>query len=204
MHLLTTPGRDVREAPNEQPADYRADPEPWPLGPLTDDAPLSARIALGISRNLHAALTEEGLTDRGLATRSGLSHTSIGRILRGEGLPDFRTLLLLEAALQRTLWPTELHTQIPATRGGDTQPGAYPPGHEPAQPVRPVTTAKTRAVLRLWAEGKSHARIAETLGVATRTVGKRLAAVYEALGIPPGESFALGVWWATTDERHLE
>lgn len=56
----------------------------------------------------------------------------------------------------------------------------------------------------LRAIGQSHAEIAQALGIATRTVGKRLAAVYEALGIPPGESFALGVWWASSDERHRE
>ncbi|MEO3976906.1 helix-turn-helix domain-containing protein [Streptomyces sp. CAU 1734] len=204
MHSLTMLGWDVREAPNETPADYRAGPEPWPHSALADDAPLSARIALEISRSLHAALTEAGLTDRGLAERGDLSHTSVGRILRGEGMPDFRTLLLMEAALQRSLWPAELHKVLGEAVEEGLPPGAYPRDREPAEPGRPVTTPKTRAVLRLWATGKSHAEIAEELEIATRTVGKRLASVYEALDIPPGEAFALGVWWATSHENRME
>ncbi|MFI1884864.1 helix-turn-helix transcriptional regulator [Streptomyces jumonjinensis] len=190
----------MREAPDTTPAAYVTGG--WPYGVLASDAPLSARLAQAIARNLENALTEEGLSDRRLAERADLTHPPIGRLLRGEGLPDMRTLLLLEIALQRPLWPAGLHEDFGLLIEEQDTPGVYPPGQEPSRPEKPVTTQDTRAILRLMATGLSHAEIAAELGIATRTVGKRLTPLYDALGISPGDAFRLALWWATSPEQH--
>ncbi|WP_457769618.1 hypothetical protein [Mycobacteroides chelonae] len=50
-------------------------------------------------------MTETGTGQRPLALASGVSHTTIGRILAGAVLCDIGTLAHLEHTLSRPLWP---------------------------------------------------------------------------------------------------
>jgi transcriptional regulator with XRE-family HTH domain len=201
--LTVTAGWDVREAPDETPLSYVAHGA-WPEAVLARDAPPSAHIAQAVARRLRDAMDAEGVSVRALARRVGVTHPTIGRVLNGAGLPDVRTLFLLEVALQRPIWPAaahaeyRLHVESPDTTAA---PGAYPPGQEPAPPRRPMTTTATRAILRGMAAGQTHASIADELGISTRTVGARLAPLYAALNIPPGDTFRLALWWATSPEN---
>ncbi|MFF3556255.1 hypothetical protein ACFYXL_22950 [Streptomyces tsukubensis] len=202
--LLITPGWDVREAPDELPASHVATGD-WPDGALDQDAPPSAHIAQAITRRLKGAISSSEFdSERAVAEASGLTHPTVGRILAGEGLPDIRTLFLLEVGLQTDIWPAGFHEHYRIQlrhAGGPPTPDAFPPGHSPETPDRPATTRASREILRRMAAGQTHAEIAAALGTHTRTIGRRLAPVYEALGLEPGDTFRLGLWWATSDER---
>lgn len=77
----------------------------WPDGQLVADAPPAASVAQHVARALRAAMTETGTGQRPLALASGVSHTTIGRILAGAVLCDIGTLAHLEHTLSRPLWP---------------------------------------------------------------------------------------------------
>ncbi|MEU3597973.1 hypothetical protein ABZ714_04465 [Streptomyces sp. NPDC006798] len=194
----------MREAPNELPASHVV-AGVWPDGALGRDAPPSAHIAQEISRRLRDAIAaSEFGSERAAAEASGLTHPTVGRILAGEGLPDVRSLFLLEVGLDTDIWPAGFHAdyRIRLRDAADAPPAdAYPPGQLPVTPDRPVTTQATREILRRMAAGRTHNEIAAELGTHTRTIGRRLAPLYETLGLEPGDTFRLGLWWATSDER---
>ncbi|AWK09541.1 hypothetical protein DDQ41_12130 [Streptomyces spongiicola] len=71
-------------------------------------------------------------------------------------------------------------------------------------PKDTVTTTTTRAILRGMSAGKKASQIAKELQVSVRTVSNHLTRLYRALDIEPGNQFALGEWWASTEERKLD
>ncbi|BDT39476.1 helix-turn-helix transcriptional regulator [Streptomyces yaizuensis] len=200
--LTVTRGWDVREAPDDTPAQYVARGT-WPDAVLSETAPPSAHIAQAVARRLRDVLHAEAMSGREAARAVGISHVTIGRILKGDGLPDARTVFLLEVALRHSVWPVDFHQdyRLRVLDENGPQPGAYPAGAQPDLPDRPVTTPATRVILRGMAAGQTHAEIGAEIGINPRTVGKRLANVYDALDIPPGDTFRLGLWWASSAER---
>ncbi|MFJ2872847.1 helix-turn-helix domain-containing protein [Streptomyces sp. NPDC087298] len=91
----------------------------WPDVTLAPDAPLTAHYGVALARRLAAVMKDRSLSDRAVARLSGMSHNTIGRIARGEVLPDLGTVARLEVALQTSLWPSTLwHTFTPDASGG--------------------------------------------------------------------------------------
>ncbi|WP_367435024.1 helix-turn-helix transcriptional regulator [Streptomyces celluloflavus] len=89
------------------PREHLADGE-WPTGDLSQDAPLGAHLGQAIARTLIDAASEQGLSVRALARRAGVTHPTVKDILEGKRLPTTHTLLLLEAAVQKRLYPADL------------------------------------------------------------------------------------------------
>jgi lambda repressor-like predicted transcriptional regulator len=77
----------------------------WPHARLADDAPISAHYAQALARNLQAAIDTSGLVLRALGEKSGVSHATVSRLLRGLVLPDIGTIARLEEALDADVWP---------------------------------------------------------------------------------------------------
>jgi DNA-binding phage protein len=96
----------------EVPQRRRASPPPkdflisgaFPTGRLRSGAPVEARYAQLIARNLQDAL--EGRNRSELAESADIARRGIYKILNGEGYPDSALLAQLEQALGVTLWPT--------------------------------------------------------------------------------------------------
>jgi hypothetical protein len=80
----------------------------WPHGLLKRDAPPSAHLAQALAQRLELAMKRKGLTLRAAAERCGTTHPTLQRLLDGRGLPDARTVLLLEVGLRIPLWPNDL------------------------------------------------------------------------------------------------
>ncbi|MFE7778425.1 LuxR C-terminal-related transcriptional regulator [Streptomyces sp. NPDC057445] len=66
-----------------------------------------------------------------------------------------------------------------------------------------VTTQVQRTILRDMSAGKSQAQIADRMRVSVKTVQNHLSALYNTLGITPGDAFRLGEFWRSTEERFL-
>lgn len=75
----------------------------WPDGPLRPDAPVAAVYAQALSRRLRDVT--EGLSLRAVAERTGVDHTTVRDVLRGDVWPDLATIARLETGLGETLWP---------------------------------------------------------------------------------------------------
>ena len=77
----------------------------WPEAVLRHDAPLSARVAQVLVINLKRASADGQLGLRALSERAGISHTTLGRMLRGEALPEVGTIAQVENFLGFQVWP---------------------------------------------------------------------------------------------------
>ncbi|GGN64781.1 hypothetical protein GCM10012285_67090 [Streptomyces kronopolitis] len=93
-----------RSSNDKQPRDYVVDAA-WPHAALASDAPVSAYYGQSLSRNLARAMASTGHTLRSLAEVTGLTHSTISRVLNGRVMPDLGTLARLEAAFGFQLWP---------------------------------------------------------------------------------------------------
>ncbi|MGI5401894.1 LuxR C-terminal-related transcriptional regulator [Streptomyces sp. CA-135486] len=71
-------------------------------------------------------------------------------------------------------------------------------------PEENVTTPTSRAILRGISAGKKLRQIAKELQLSERTLSNHLTRLYRALDVEAGNQFALGEWWASTDERKLD
>ena len=74
--------------------------EQWPDVACGDNA---AEAVRRLVVNLNQALGEDSV--RSLARLSGIDHSVIGRLRRGEVWPDAQTIARLEATLDADLWP---------------------------------------------------------------------------------------------------
>ncbi|MFI1518599.1 helix-turn-helix domain-containing protein [Kitasatospora cineracea] len=95
----------------------------WPRAELRVDAPASAHYSQALARNLEAALHASGHSLRTLADEAGLTHTTIGRVLRGEVLPDLGTLARLEVVFDIELWPGLASLPQRTTQSGESAIG---------------------------------------------------------------------------------
>ncbi|MFF8786678.1 helix-turn-helix domain-containing protein [Streptomyces sp. NPDC015125] len=77
----------------------------WPRAVLADDAPVSAFYGQEVAKKLARAMEEHEFGLRRLGEEAGVAHTTIGRIIRGQVLPDIGTLARLEMTLETVLWP---------------------------------------------------------------------------------------------------
>ncbi|MFB6981582.1 helix-turn-helix domain-containing protein [Streptomyces scopuliridis] len=80
---------------------------------LAPEAPVTARFGLAFAQNLYTAMVRRGLSDRALAKLAGMSHNTIGRLVRGEVLPDLGTIARLEVAIESDLYPAGLRSDFP-------------------------------------------------------------------------------------------
>ncbi|QXE38154.1 helix-turn-helix transcriptional regulator [Streptomyces sp. GMY02] len=110
--LTTLLGWDVRNPKDDPPAEYARSNGEWPEVDLVDDAPPTAHIGRALAQRLQAVMDEKDLSTRGVAAAAGCTHPTISRILDGTGLPDTRTVFLLEVALQVPLWPHALYSRF--------------------------------------------------------------------------------------------
>ncbi|MFJ9033598.1 multiprotein-bridging factor 1 family protein [Streptomyces sp. NPDC102274] len=116
----------ARSRDHQPPADFVAHGQ-WPLVTLVPDAPLTARFGAAFALNLYTAMTGQGLSDRALAKRAGFSHTTVGRIARGEVLPDLGTIARLEVALQADLYPFGLRATFDPSAAAGAPDEPVPP-----------------------------------------------------------------------------
>lgn len=77
----------------------------WPHGPFQDDTPAYALVTAALVRNVEAGIGDLGISNRALARASGLDAGSVSRLLAGHTIPDLATVVALEIALDRDLWP---------------------------------------------------------------------------------------------------
>lgn len=77
----------------------------WPHAALVADAPVSAHYGQALARNLERALASTNTSLRMLAEATGVTHSTLSRVLNGKVLPDLGTLARLEKALGFQLWP---------------------------------------------------------------------------------------------------
>lgn len=89
---------------DQPPCAYVAKGE-WPHVVLADDAPVSAVYGLDVAVHLAQAIEHHGIGLRRLGEKAGVAHTTIGRVLRGQVLPDIGTMARPEQALDTKLWP---------------------------------------------------------------------------------------------------
>ncbi|MFB7919429.1 helix-turn-helix domain-containing protein [Streptomyces sp. NPDC056061] len=94
----------------------------WPDVTLAPGAPLTAHYGVALARRLADVMTARSLSDRAVARLSGMSHNTIGRIARGEVLPDLGTIARLEVALQASLWPSGLWNTFPPESSQEPPP----------------------------------------------------------------------------------
>lgn len=87
-----------------RPAQYVQDGH-WPHAQLRADAPETIHAVQEFVASLDAVMRRDRLSSRALSTRSGVAHSTIGRLLAGEVLCDIGTLAALETALGESLWP---------------------------------------------------------------------------------------------------
>lgn len=88
------------------PADYAVgDPAAWPHTELAADAPPPAAYVRHIAQQLHSALEQQPLS--GLARQADVTRSTIQDLLAGRVWPDLVTVIKLEVALNRRLWPPE-------------------------------------------------------------------------------------------------
>lgn len=104
-----------RSSNDKVPRDYVAD-DAWPYAALPPDAPASAHYGQALARNLENALAVSGYSLRALAEDTGITHSTISRVLHGRVLPDLGTIARLEVVFGFQLWPG---------------PGALPPTGSP-------------------------------------------------------------------------
>lgn len=93
-----------RSSNDKVPRDYVVD-ETWPHAALVPDAPVSAHYGQALARNLENALAVSGHSLRTLAEATGITHSTISRVIHGKVMPDLGTLARLEAAFGFQVWP---------------------------------------------------------------------------------------------------
>jgi ribosome-binding protein aMBF1 (putative translation factor) len=93
-----------RSSNDKVPRDYAVDGT-WPHAALAADAPVSAHYGQALARNLERALASSGQSMRTLADATGITHSTISRVINGRVLPDLGTLARLEAAFGFQVWP---------------------------------------------------------------------------------------------------
>lgn len=86
------------------PMAWLADGGTWPDGPFRPDVPDHVVAAGMFVSRVHAARESAGLSINGLAAHAGLDKGTMSKVLAGKHLPDFRTIFLLEQALNTPLW----------------------------------------------------------------------------------------------------
>jgi DNA-binding Xre family transcriptional regulator len=77
----------------------------WPHAVLAADAPVSAHYGQAFARNLERAMASTDYSLRKLADLTGITHSTISRVINGKVMPDLGTLARLEAAFGFQLWP---------------------------------------------------------------------------------------------------
>ncbi|MFE7135603.1 hypothetical protein ACFVIM_32575 [Streptomyces sp. NPDC057638] len=102
----------------------------WPTGRLAADAPATARLGQILAARLARALADQGLSARAIGERARCTHPTIARILDGTGSPDAQTVLHLEIALQRHLWPSDLHEGLTLPPAPERDTAAGQKGHQ--------------------------------------------------------------------------
>ncbi|WP_371591201.1 helix-turn-helix domain-containing protein [Streptomyces sp. NBC_00470] len=90
----------------------------WPQAQLTEDAPVSAFYGQEVAVNLTRAMQAKGVGLRQLGEESGVSHTTISRVLRGQVLPDLGTLARLAAGDLRAEPRLPIATSLAEQHGG--------------------------------------------------------------------------------------
>lgn len=93
-----------RSSNDKVPRDYVAD-DAWPHAALVPDAPASALYGQALARNLEHALDVSGHSLRSLAEATGVTHSTISRVLNGKVLPDLGTIARLEDVFRFQIWP---------------------------------------------------------------------------------------------------
>ena len=93
-----------RSSNDKVPSEYVVDGV-WPHAVLADDAPVSAFYGQAFARNLERALVATNHSLRTLAEATGLTHSTISRVMNGKVMPDLGTLARLEIAFGFQLWP---------------------------------------------------------------------------------------------------
>lgn len=93
-----------RSSNDKVPSAYVADGT-WPHAVLVPDAPVSAHYGQAYARNLERAMVSTGYSLRKLAELTGITHSTISRVLNGKVMPDLGTLARLEAAFGFQVWP---------------------------------------------------------------------------------------------------
>lgn len=93
-----------RSSNDQVPRHYAVDGA-WPHAVLAVDAPVSAHYGQALARNLERALVSTGHTLRTLADATGVTHSTISRVLNGKVMPDLGTIARLETAFGVQLWP---------------------------------------------------------------------------------------------------
>lgn len=93
-----------RSSNDQVPRHYVVDGS-WPHAALASDAPVSAHYGQAFARNLERAMASTGHTLRTLADSTGVTHSTVSRVLNGKVMPDLGTLARLEAAFGFQLWP---------------------------------------------------------------------------------------------------
>ena len=91
-----------RRSPAGPPRDFLAQGE-WPDGVLRDGAPVAARYALELSKNLREAT--EGRAMAAVAEEADIARSTLYDILQGRTWADLQTLAKLEVTLGTQLWP---------------------------------------------------------------------------------------------------
>ncbi|MEU6389976.1 hypothetical protein [Streptomyces sp. NPDC046939] len=64
-----------------------------------------------------------------------------------------------------------------------------------------ITTARTREILRRFSRDQTIRQIASGMGLSVATINAEIASLYEQTGT--GSHFALGAWWARSEEQKL-
>lgn len=93
-----------RSSNDKVPRDYVVD-DAWPHAALASDAPVSAIYGQALARNLENALAYSGHSLRTLADATGITHSTISRVIHGRVLPDLGTIARLEAVFRFQIWP---------------------------------------------------------------------------------------------------
>ncbi|MGW9412046.1 helix-turn-helix domain-containing protein [Streptomyces diastaticus] len=93
-----------RSSNDQVPRHYVVDGS-WPHAALAPDAPVSAHYGQAFARNLQRAMASTGHNLRTLADLTGITHSTVSRVLNGKVMPDLGTLARLEAAFGFQLWP---------------------------------------------------------------------------------------------------
>ncbi|GAA1613908.1 hypothetical protein GCM10009733_007540 [Nonomuraea maheshkhaliensis] len=81
----------------------------WPTAQLDESAPIGAFYAQEIARRLRVLMNDQGLKERHVAERAGLSQKTVNRMLLGDSYCDIATLARLEAGLETDLYPTGMY-----------------------------------------------------------------------------------------------
>lgn len=88
----------------------------WPDTPSSDPAGEKARQ---LSLNLRQAIGAHSV--RSIAEIAGIDERTLRNVLSGARWPDLRTIVLLEEALDGSLWPARPESSAASTSSDDTE-----------------------------------------------------------------------------------